>query len=235
MKLRSVLTASFIAIITLALAACGAASGGTPAQPGTSQTGISAPSTSTPSQITWKIGGTYEGPWPPDRLNLPQPFTTWDLGDYTSSQGYHVRGFVRIWNALHYSIPRMGFDAMLGPSGSQDLPPGKYVVPFSFTLVNLNHQQCPAGHIQIWASLPDGTQLQVTGQAGSRETWDNGSDMASTLEGYHAMENMYGLVGPASADELLHATFYAAWTSNSNPVLAKTIATLTPNRALPSS
>lgn len=144
--------------------------------------------------------------------------------------------------ALHYAIPREGFDCNLGPSGSQDLPPGQYVIPFTYSMENMINQQNGGQEPQVWVTGADGNQLQIAGQSGSLMTWvdDQGGSCSAPLLSAHGTSGdsarKFGVIGPATLDQLRHAIVYAAWGNEPSPdkaFLAKPLVNVLPNRALP--
>ena len=154
---------------------------------------------------------------------MPQPVRDVKLPNYTSAYpeqpGCKYSGYLSCGVPLHYAIPQAGFDCSSGASGSYDLPPGQYVVPFAITVLNDLHQQAPASPVQLWASdlaNSDGMQagsgdLQVTGQAGSALTWESDGSCAGWTLNAGGQNTQFGFIGPATASQLADAHVYAAW------------------------
>jgi hypothetical protein len=238
-------TARHAAAATVAVAAmvaltagCGSGGAGTSTTGGATDPG-QAPSPSQPAD--WRLGGTFTGAWPPTR----QPPAVWaarKLPDFTYIPGYRTRNEIAFGPALHYAIPREGFDCQLGPSGSGDLPPGQYAVPFEVIVINRLSQQAPANPPASMTVTEDGGQQvpQITGEASSAMTNALDGCEGITLPA-NGITMFYGLIGPATAASLQHAVVHVRFAnggiySGSGKVLRALdapLAVLVPGRALP--
>jgi hypothetical protein len=142
---------------------------------------------------------------------------------------------------LHYAIPQQGFDCQ-STSGTGDLPPGQYAVPFKITIHNLIGQQSPAIGPLVWGTdgspsmtvMGPSNQIQVTGNAGSARTYDNGSCESAggvALDAFGSM-SLYGFVGPASVTELRRFILFGnvdGKTDPSSSLFSKPTTSVVPN------
>jgi hypothetical protein len=231
--MRRVMIAGVLAAVCALAAGCSSASTAGSIPPGATSVAPTA------AAAQWHLGGAWTGPFPPFAVPLPGPVKTVQLPKWTSTEplqpGYVYTGSVPFGVPLHYQIPSAVLDCNIASDGPQDQPPGTYVVPFAVTLVNRLAQQAPGPLPQIWATLPDGSQLQATGQSGSQMAWRDVGCSGVTL-GADSSDTAYGAIGPATPSQLQQATVYVAWgasTDSSAAVIHQALPLLVPNRALP--
>ena len=235
---RSTMAAAVpVAAAALALAACGSNGSSTSAD---SSGGGQAPA-STPAAVTWHVGGTYTGPVPPGGP-MPSPLHTWQLNSYTSPDGYRLKDSITFSVPLHYAIPRLMQDCYGGyQGGSEDLPPGQFVVPFEIRITNLLGQQSRAIGPDVWAGDGNGNAtIDITGgDKNGNDTsalWANGdcsSEVSHTI-GAGSSDALFGFIGPATPEQLAKTYIYVTWINDPQapPQLSLPLASLLPHQGV---
>jgi len=141
--------------------------------------------------------------------------------------------------ALHYNIPNQLLDCNSDQGGSNDLPPGQYVVPFEIHITNLLSQQSRAIYPDLWAADSSGNAtLDVTNGAmngnDTYATWANGGCTVNYYDNISAggSDALYGFIGPATPAQLAATYMYERYQNDPSapPQLDLPLAQLLPHQ-----
>ena len=222
------------AFAALALAACAAShpqsAGGSNGSSGGTHAAAATPS----GPATWRAGGAFTGPWPPEAK-----FESWGTKVsvmFHDDLGYRYLDSVWFGPPLHYKIPYEGFGCGVNDGLVMDLPPGQYAVPVAVNTSSLISQE----ELQSWPSVTFGPNASSTLTDGplTQMTRQDGSCAVASAEIMppHGGSAAYALIGPLSANELraLCVTVGPALlATGDSPALTYPLGSLVPDRKMP--